>query len=323
MPAETAVHSQPGVEPWRSVGTRLPENASPAEVLEAADFFDVEERDVHIVPGDVKVTDKKALVRADTGQYLATVGRQYEVIQYSTAFKTVIDAGAEVRLNFKAFGLFAGGARAWMIAEFPEPLVVRGDDSPMQRYALVVAGHDGSTACLIKNTSLRIWCSNSIGAALGSAGGLWRVQHTRSAPQRLEQVARGLRSVRDSFESLGELANRLAVSPFSSTQMETLAKKLMPIADDGHDHTRTHQAREKLMQLFEGGVGITRPMRGSGWAAANAAVEYYDHHRSVRGGAGDSGAARRLESTWLGAAASKKELALQLITEAVGIRLAA
>lgn len=322
MHAEIAVHGQPGVEPWRNAGSPLPESDSSTDVLQAANFFDVEERDVHIVPGDVKVTDKKALVRADNGQYLATVGRGYEVIQYSTAFKAVIDAGAEVRLKFKAYGLFAGGARAWLIAEFPEPLVVRGDDSPMQRYALVVAGHDGSTACLIKNTSLRIWCSNSIGAALGSAGGLWRVQHTRSAPRRLEQVARGLRAVHDSFTRLGELANQLAISPFSSTQMATLAKKLMPIADDGHDHTRTHQARERLMQLFEGGVGITSTMRGSGWAALNATTEYYDHHRSVRGGAGEAGAARRLESAWLGAAASKKEAALQFITEAVGIRLA-
>jgi phage/plasmid-like protein (TIGR03299 family) len=323
MSHATTVQNHPGVDPWRSAGGGLPESASPAEVLEAANFFDVEERAVHILPGDVQVTDKKALVRADNGKYLATVGRGYAVVQYRSVFKTIIDAGAEVQVRFRAFGTFAGGARAWMLGELPLPIVVRGDESPMKKYILAVAGHDGATAVLLKNTALRIWCSNSIGAALGSAGGLWRVHHTRAAPKRLEEVARGIRVVHESFTRLGELANQLAISPFTSMQMATVAKTLLPIADDGHDHTRTHHSREKLMDLFENGVGITSSMRGTAWAAANAAVEFYDHHRPVRGSAGESGPARRLESAWLGAAASKKEAAMQLITEAVGVRLAA
>ncbi len=323
MPTVNAVQIQPGLEPWRDAGSRLPATASAAEVLEAAHFFDVEERDVHTVPDDVMVIDRKALVRADTGAYLATVGRGYEVVQYRSVFKTIIDAGADAKVKFRAFGTFAGGARAWVLGEFSQPIIVRGDDSPMKKYILAVAGHDGATAVLLKNTAMRIWCSNSIGAALGSAGGLWRVHHTRAAPRRLEEVARGIRVVHDSFARLGELANQLAISPFTSMQMVALAKRLFPIADDGLDHVRTHHSREKLVQLFENGTGITSAMRGTGWAAANAVTEFYDHHRAVRGGSGESGAARRLESTWLGAAASKKEAALAAIAEAVGLRLAA
>lgn len=323
MPAANAVHIQPSVDPWRGAGTHLPATASPSEVLEAAHFFEVEERQLHVVPGDVVVADKKALVRADNGACLAVVGRGYQVVQYGSVFKTIVEAGAEMRVNFKAFGIFAGGARAWMLGEFPQPIIVRGDESPLKRYILAVAGHDGATAVILKNTALRIWCSNSIGAALGSAGGLWRVHHTRSAPQRLEEVARGLRVVHDSFDWLGELANHLAASVFTSLQMEALAKTLLPVADDGLDHTRTIQSQEKLLHLFENGVGVSSSIRGTGWAAVNAVTEFFDHHRAVRPGQGESAAARRLESQWLGAAASKKEVGLLAIANAVGIRVEA
>ncbi len=98
---------------------------------------------------------------------------------------------------------------------------------------------------------------------------------------------------------------------------------LLPIAEDGLDHSRTLQSRAKLMELFETGVGVTASIRGTGWAAVNAVTEFYDHHRPMRGAQGQSAAERRLESQWLGTGAAKKEAGLTAITQAVGIQLAA
>lgn len=46
-----AVHPQPTIELRRQAATRLPERGSPAAVIEAANFYDVEERDLVVVPG--------------------------------------------------------------------------------------------------------------------------------------------------------------------------------------------------------------------------------------------------------------------------------
>lgn len=325
MSTEVEVHQHhPGVELWQQAGNQIPAGASPSQALEAAGFYRVEERDVLIAPSLAAVTDRKALVRADSGQYLATVGKKYQVVQFDSVFRTIVEAGAQLNVAFRAAGTFGpGGVRAWMLGELPDPIVVRGDQSPLKKYVLGVAGHDGMTAVLLKNTALRIWCANSIGAALGSAGGAWRIHHTSSAPQRLDEVSRGIRVVQASFDKLGELANQLAITAFSEAQMREVVNRLIPVADDELDHTRAIQGREKMLSLFENGVGVTAAIRGTCWAAVNAAVEFFDFHRPTRNLSGQSAVERRLESQWIGSGAAKKEVALAAIAEVAGVQLGA
>jgi phage/plasmid-like protein (TIGR03299 family) len=307
-------------ELWRRVGTRLPTGGSTEDVLRSAEFYAVEEKRLTVWPDHLPVNDRKALVRADTGRYLATVGKKYQPIQFTDVFRTVVDAGSDLGVKFLAAGTFGlNGVRAWMLAELPHEIVVRGDESPMKKYLLAVAGHDGKTSVLLKNTALRIWCSNAIGAAMRALGGLWRIHHTASAPQRLAEASRGFRQIHESFLRLGDLANRLAVTRLATKQMDQVSEKLLPVLDDGLDHSRVLEGREKLRDLFENGVGITSSIRGTGWAAVNAVTEYFDHHRSIRAGKGGDVQRRRLESMWLGSSASKKEEALALIMAQAGL----
>jgi hypothetical protein len=98
--------------------------------------------------------DKKALFREDTGAYLATVNRGYEIIQFEEVARTLVEAAGGVRCIFHTAGtLGRNGVRGWLLGELPEPMRVRGDSSPIKRYILGYCGHDGTTAITLKNVA--------------------------------------------------------------------------------------------------------------------------------------------------------------------------
>jgi hypothetical protein len=75
MPHEVQKMVYVGEMPWHGLGVRLPAAARYEEIVQAAGFYDVVERDVYVPPNPTPVPDRKGLVRGYTGEYLAVVGR--------------------------------------------------------------------------------------------------------------------------------------------------------------------------------------------------------------------------------------------------------
>jgi phage/plasmid-like protein (TIGR03299 family) len=314
-----------GAEPWHGLGVRLPVNASYEEIVDAAGFYEAREQPVYL-PGRLDpVPDKKALVRGDTGAYLSVVGKSYKVVQFAEVARTLVEAAGEVKAIFHTAGtLGESGARGWLLGELPDPLVVRGDASPIRKYVLGTAGHDGVTAVVIKNVATRVVCANTLGVALGERDGAeWRIHHTASAHDRLEEAARAFRRIQASYERLGELANRMVGIPFTDQQMAQTVDMVLPVPQDDQDHTRLLAGRNKVIELFSEGAGITSRIRGSAWAGFQACVEYLDHYRPIRVTKGQDPRLLRLESVWTGRAAALKQVALTAIAEEAGLPLAA
>ena len=99
-----------GKVPWHGLGIQLPRNSTWEEIREAAGFYRAEERPLFLPGAATPIPDRKALVRADTGDYLATVGDGYEVV---------------LAENGRAVGLlFAGSVRRTIMNQIDD--VVRG-----------------------------------------------------------------------------------------------------------------------------------------------------------------------------------------------------
>lgn len=160
--------------------------------MEAAGFYKAEERPLFAPGMDEPIPDKKALFRQDTGEYLATVNRGYEVIQFEEVARTLVEAAGGVRCIFHTAGtLGRHGERGWLLGELPEPMRVRGDKSIIKRYVLGYTGHDGTTAITLKNVATRVGCQNTIGVALGERDGAeWHILHTTSAKTQTTKTAR-------------------------------------------------------------------------------------------------------------------------------------
>jgi phage/plasmid-like protein (TIGR03299 family) len=313
-----------GEMPWHGLGVRLPARASYDEIVQAAGFYEAVEKDVYIPPFRSPIPDKKALVRGDTGEYLSVVGRGYEVVQFADVARTLVEAAGDVKAVFTTAGTLGPvGIRGWLLGELPDPIKVKGDPSPIRKYVLGTTGHDGLSAIIVKNVCTRVVCANTLGVAIGEKGGaMWRIQHTTNAKLRLDEAGRAFRRLGESYVRFGELANVLAVTPFTVKQMKATVDRVMPVPRDDRDHGRLESERTKVIQLFETAVGIER-VRGTAWAALQGWSEYADHHRLVRDSGREDPRRARLASIWMGRAAGIKQAALAAISEEAGVRLAA
>jgi phage/plasmid-like protein (TIGR03299 family) len=162
-----------------------------------------------------------------------------------------------------------------------------------------------------------------LGVALGERGGAtWRIQHTASAKERLEEAGKAFARIAQSYETFGELANVMAVTRFTSKQMQTTIDGILPVPPDDRDHRRLLQEREKVQRLYETAVGVEK-LRGTAWGAFQSWVEYADFHRALRDTGRQDPQRARLESIWMGRSAAMKQAALTAIAFHTGIQLAA
>ncbi|MCK8504231.1 DUF932 domain-containing protein [Myxococcus fulvus] len=314
-----------GEEPWHGLGTQLPTNSTYAEVVQAAGFYTAVERSLYAPPMEEPIPDRKGLFRSDTGEYLATVHKDYEVVQFDEVARTLVEAAGSVGCIFHTAGtLGRNGVRGWLLGELPEPLRIRGDKSPIRRYVLGYTGHDGTTAITLKNVATRVVCQNTIGVALHEKDGAeWHIPHFDNAKQRLEEAGRAFRELMESYARFGDLANRLAATPFSEEQLRRVLDVVLPLPEDEGNHPRILHAREKVVELYHVGAGIEGDMQATAWAALQAVAEYADHHRLTRAVQGRRVDAMRLESIWMGKAASMKRQALTAILSESQLRLVA
>ena len=86
-----------GEMPWHGLGVWLPARASSEEIVQAAGLYEAVEKDVYVPPFRAPIPDKKALVRGDSGEYLAVVGEGYEVVQFFEVARTLVEAAGDVK----------------------------------------------------------------------------------------------------------------------------------------------------------------------------------------------------------------------------------
>ncbi|MDC0708750.1 DUF932 domain-containing protein [Stigmatella sp. ncwal1] len=288
-------------------------------------FYRAIEQEISSPPMEGPIPDKKALFRDDTGAFLAVVNKTYEVIQFEEVARTLVEAAGGVRCIVHTAGtLGPNGVRGWLLGELPEPMRVRGDKSIIKRYILGYCGHDGLTPIVLKNVATRVVCQNTLGVALGEKDGAeLHIVHTASAKVRLEEAGRAFRRLLQGYEYFEALANHLAMTRFSEHQLRNVINLVLPLPEDDAQHPRLLKARSKVIELFHAGTGIEGTIRGTAWGALQAFSEYADHHRSIRATKGKSAGAARLESIWMGSAASMKQQALTAIADQAQVQLAA
>ncbi len=179
-----------GEMPWHGLGVRLPARASYEEIVHAAGFYEAVEKDVYVPPFRAPIPDKKALVRGDSGEYLAVVGKGYEVVQFSEVARTLVEAAGDVKAVFTTAGTLGPvGIKGWLLGELPDPIKVKGDPSPIRKYVLGTTGHDGITAVVIKNVATRVVCANTLGVALGERGKVVQLFETAIGIERVRGTA--------------------------------------------------------------------------------------------------------------------------------------
>lgn len=299
--------------PWHGLGVPVEGAVTTEEAIRHADLdWSVHKYQVAAVHTDdgrtmrVSDIDERAYVtvRMDSARdtagpkVLGSVGANYSVIQNRDAFNFLDSIAGE--LKYETCGALNGGARVWMLASLKDTpeIMVAGKD-PVHPYLLLSNTHDGSSSLRAMLTTIRVVCSNTLGAALtqGRGEGV-TIRHTVSAPAKLELAKSVIGLTRAQLDAWHERANVYAKSGIKVAQWLALPKLLLP-SKEVEVPTRTRNQRAELLSLMDGGTGNDAGfMRGTVWAAMNAVTEFSSHKMEVRGDVGEN----RLNSVWFGRA---------------------
>jgi phage/plasmid-like protein (TIGR03299 family) len=267
---------------------------SAEEALERAECAWSVEPAPLITGNGLDITTHKALYRSDTNKVLGVVGKDYEIIQNTSAF-AFFDVIAERHdASYEFAGVIKEGRKIFLQAKLGKSFdAVPGDT--VDCYVTLVTSHDGSSSLRAFLTPIRLFCQNQLIRAIKAATTNVMLKHTSNVNERLHDALHVFKVSTDGFAIFQEKATYLARKLVDKQMVERFLKDI--VEDTGS--TRSKNQRDSIRELFEQGRGNTGK---SAWHLYNAATEYVDHDRT-------SDPEKALDSAMFGSGALLKEKA--------------
>jgi len=206
-------------------------------------------------------------------------------------------------------GALGIGEQVWIMAKLPNPVtVVKGDD--VERFLLLTNTHNGKGALRMFYTPVRVVCQNTLNMALGGKdvrSGV-SIRHIGDIDARVSEAQEALGMAIKFYDDFAGLTKSLVGVKLNEAKAKEYFKRVVPSKkDDDKEATRTKNVRGEMVRLFHEGKGNNLPgVRGTAWAAVNAAVEYVDYMRKPHTRKGENADSLRLESVWFGSGARIK-----------------
>jgi phage/plasmid-like protein (TIGR03299 family) len=283
--------------PWHQEGTVLPDYPGTwdeARKLAGLDWDPVS-TDVYAVAGinpdgteHYEALDNwKAVSRSDTGAILSVNRDTYTVIDHGEMGEIVEAVLAQPNVKWETAGVLDGGRSVWCLALLDEPVQLAGDDSPTLPYLAITNRHDGTAACALRATAVRIVCANTFRAAElegERTGATFSFIHRSSWRTRIEEARQAVTGARTEIRRYAELAQELLGIPITPKQRELFVTEFIPKPPDGLVTDRVarnvEEARQALRMIFESKT--TEQVAGTAYGLVQAAGEYLDHVRGAR-----------------------------------------
>jgi phage/plasmid-like protein (TIGR03299 family) len=229
----------------------------------------------------------KCVARSDNGTVLSINKDSYTVIDHGEMGEIVEAVLAQPSVKWETAGVLDNGRSVWCLALLDEPVTLPGDDSPTLPYLAITNRHDGTAACALRATAVRIVCANTFRAAElegERTGATFSFIHKSSWRNRIEEARRAVTGARTEIRRYQELASELLAIPISPKQRELFVAEFIPMPPQGLITDRVarnvEEARQALRFIFESRT--TEQVAGSAYGLMQAAGEYLDHVRNAR-----------------------------------------
>lgn len=233
--------------------------------------------------GFVRIPDKYATRRSDTGSVLGLSGRYYKPIQNRESFMfmdSLVDGDDVV---YHSGGDFDDGKLVFLQAK------IQGDIEPIpgdkiERLILLCTSHDGSSAFRVLFTTSRIVCKNTLMAALSDRTGFYS-KHTQNVSGKVDQAKEVLGLAKRSFSFFGQIMQRAVDVTMTDSQVEEylqLVYKFKHKTPYSKQDARNRSAYESTMAILNHPTNTIGGMQGTAYGALNAVTYYLDHQKPVR-----------------------------------------
>jgi len=229
----------------------------------------------------------KMVVRPDTGMVLGPVSDEFGLVgnqSMGQIIEAILGAGAQ----FETAGSVRQGRNVWALAKLDEPYKVAGDDSDTWPFIALLNAHDGTGACKVLLTQVRVVCWNTIQMASKEGdrtGRQFSFRHVGKPMERIEDAKMALRGLRDEAKEWQELAKALFGMPVDEATLNHFVAEFIP---DPPEELRTDRrvanvakARNAFRYLYLDAV-TCEAHRGTALGLLDASTEYLDYVRGVR-----------------------------------------
>uniref|UniRef100_A0A6M3KLC7 Uncharacterized protein n=1 Tax=viral metagenome TaxID=1070528 RepID=A0A6M3KLC7_9ZZZZ len=310
MPAELESMFYYGETPWHGQGTPVTHALTAAEAIVAAALdWEVKPMPIYVNnlnghKGFTKIPDRNAIARQTDGKVMAVLGDGYTPVQNLEAFTFFDDVVASKDAKYHTAGSLLGGRWVWLLAKLNGgngTISIKGD--AVDKYLLLMNGHDGTLAFKMFFTPIRVVCYNTLTAAdaeakaamrKGQRAEMFYARHSETIKGRIEQARNVLGISLKYYEDFAEQARHLAGLQLPAAQLPKLlaaafgttgAIKPQDVTSLDDFTARSRERVEVVTRLFEGeGKGLNEPgIKGTKWAAYNAVVEYVDYCKKYGG----------------------------------------
>ncbi|RKR79971.1 phage/plasmid-like protein (TIGR03299 family) [Mucilaginibacter gracilis] len=223
-----------GVKPqiWQILGTKVSHCKTSAEAIQEAklDFTVCKHPNLHALPsGNNIISDNSFFTfRTDTEAILGDkIGADYQVVQNTEAFAffdETIKAYGSIKFDYA--GSLGFGGTTFITAKLPEHIRI-GRDDLIDPYLFLSSTHDGTGSITIAFTPIRIWCSNTLNAALQNCQNAIKIRHTASAAEKLKTAHKMLGLTDQLSTELGAIFNRWSRIRISDPELKRLIQLAM------------------------------------------------------------------------------------------------
>ena len=229
----------------------------------------------------------KAIARSDNGAVLSLNRDTYTVISHGEMGEIVEAVLSQPNVRWETAGVLDEGRSVWCLALLDEPITLPGDDSPTLPYLAITNRHDGTAACALRATAVRIVCANTFRAAElegERTGATFSFIHKSSWRTRIEEARQAVTGAQAEMRRYRDLAAELLGIPVTPAQRELFITEFIPKPPEGLITDRVarnvDEARKALRLLFDSATN--EQIAGTAYGLVQAAGEYLDHVRTAR-----------------------------------------
>lgn len=298
--------------PWHGLGVQVKDTMSVVEMLKAAklnwkihkvpmfaESLDSPEEDLIPIP------EHYALIRDSDDKVLDVVGKQYKPIQNIESFKFFNEFVRSGKAKMETAGSLRGGRYVWGLANLGHSFKLTGNDE-VKGYLLVASPHEAGKALIIKFTTIRVVCNNTLTLALKTGGTEFRMAHRCEFDDSMRSKAKDVLGIaHDQMEEFEKNAKRLKKLNLKHKDiLSVLANVYQPDINlkklvDDFDGLASPSLK-KVIDVLENAPGADPE---TAWGVLNAVTYYADHVAS-------RSADKRLTNAWFGKTSHHKELVL-------------
>jgi phage/plasmid-like protein (TIGR03299 family) len=267
--------------PWYKLGPQIEGDVDSAEAAKLGGLdFDVELRSAAFGSvsekgnkTNVTVSNRKAIVRADTNAFIDFVSVDYRPVQYRDAFD-FLDA---INPRYVSAGSMSDGRQGFMVVQLPDlntlNVEINGEVDPHDLFVIVRTSHDRSKALEISLMPLRGRCMNQLALQTLTSGAQqrWSIKHVGDVAARMAEAERIIKMAPKYAEIYANKARQLGSVTVSDEQSRSILKRVLPARTKRDDQVEAIMTMRNRPE-----VGFA----GTGWGLANAVSEYFDWGRN-------------------------------------------